>query len=124
MAQILVIDDDEIMRDVVVQMLTEAGYSVQSAEDGRKGLRIFYDGAFDLVVTDLIMPEKEGLEVIQELRAHSHSIPIIAISGGGRMSPDGYLKMAQAFGVDYTFTKPFMIESFLAAVRECVAGIK
>ena len=123
MARILVIDDDKIMNSMVVQMLKEAGYEVKSALDGKHGLKLLDTKAFDLIVTDIIMPEIEGLEMIRVVRAINRKIPIIAISGGGKMRPEGYLKMAQAFGADYTFEKPFDKEPFLAAVRDCLEGI-
>lgn len=122
MAKILVIDDDKIMCSMVVQMLKEAGYEAKGALDGKRGLKLLDAHAYDLIVTDILMPEIEGLEMIKVVRAINKKIPIIAISGGGRLRPEGYLKMAQDFGADYTFQKPLDKEPFLAAVRECLAG--
>ncbi len=119
-AKILVIDDDEIMNSMLLQLLTNAGHSVCGAPDGRIGLELFQDKRFDLVVTDIVMPEKEGLELILGIRKQNKKIPIIAISGGGRMRPEGYLSLAQKFGADYTFEKPIDKERFLAAIRECL----
>ena len=123
MARILVIDDDKIMNSMVVQMLKEAGYEVKSALDGKHGLKLLDAKTFDLIVTDIIMPEIEGLEMIRVVRAINRKIPIIAISGGGKMRPENYLKMAQGLGADYTFEKPFGKDPFLAAVRDCLEGI-
>ena len=123
MAKILVIDDDEIMNSMTVQLLSEAGYEAESAHDGDLGLKILASKPFDLVVTDIVMPEKEGIETIIAIRNKSKTLPIIAISGGGKINPEQYLRMAQRFGADYTFQKPFSREHFLAAVRECLSGI-
>jgi len=123
MARILVIDDDDILNDMIVQLLSEAGYEVEGARDGGCGLRLLETNLFDLIVTDIVMPEKEGLETIIAIRSTNKTIPIIAISGGGRLSPKEYLQMAQHLGADYAFQKPFDNEPFLAAVRECLAGI-
>ena len=123
MARILVIDDDGIMNSMLVQMLKTAGYEAKGADDGKRGLKLLDAQPYDLIVTDLIMPEIEGIELIQVIRAINKTIPIIAISGGGRLHPEGYLKIAQSMGADYTFEKPIDKESFLAAVRECLAGV-
>jgi len=122
MAKILVIDDDDIMNGMIVQLLSEVGYEAEGAGDGTLGLRLLGTKAFDLIVTDIIMPEKEGLETIAAIRKTNKSIPIIAVSGGGKLGPEHYLHMAKHFGADYAFQKPFYREPFLAAVRECLAG--
>ena len=121
MAKILVIDDDDIMNGMTVQLLSEAGYEAEGARDGDCGLKLLATKAFDLVVTDIVMPEKEGIETIISIRSKSKTLPIIAISGGGKINPEQYLRMAQRFGADYTFQKPFNREHFLAAVRECIS---
>ncbi len=121
MSRILVIDDDEIMNGMTVQLLSEAGYEAEGADDGESGLNLLASKSFDLVVTDIVMPEKEGIETIIAIRSKSKVLPIIAISGGGKISPEQYLRMAQHFGADYTFEKPFDRSHFLAAVRECLS---
>ena len=123
MAKILVIDDDEIMNGMTVQLLAEAGYEAEGAFDGNSGLKCLDAQSFDLVVTDIVMPEKEGIETIMAIRNRNKTVPIIAISGGGKIGPKDYLRMAQHFGADYTFQKPFDREHFLAAVRECLSGV-
>jgi DNA-binding response OmpR family regulator len=122
MARILVIDDDDIMNGMIVQLLSEVGYEVEGAEDGGLGLRLLETKPFDLVVTDIIMPDKEGLETIVAIRKKNKAVPIIAVSGGGKLGPEQYLHMAKHFGADYAFQKPFYREPFLAAVRECLSG--
>jgi DNA-binding response OmpR family regulator len=122
MSKILVIDDDEIMNGMIMQLLSEAGYEVEGARDGEIGLKLFEGASFDLIVTDIVMPEKEGLETIVAVRKRNKTIPIIAISGGGKLGPEQYLHLAQKFGADYAFQKPFDKEHFLGAVRECLSG--
>jgi DNA-binding response OmpR family regulator len=121
MASILVVDDDEIMNDMIVQLLSEAGYDAQGACDGNAGLKLLAAKAFDLIVTDIVMPEKEGLEMILAIRSRNKTIPIIAVSGGGKVGPAQYLQMAKGFGADYTFQKPFDSQAFLAAVSACLS---
>jgi DNA-binding response OmpR family regulator len=123
MAKIMVIDDDEVMNSMIIQMLSKAGYEVRGARDGRGGLDLLEMEPFDLIITDIIMPEKEGLETIMTIRKLNKTVPIIAISGGGKIGPDQYLKLAQQFGADYSFQKPFDKGHFLSAVRECLSGI-
>ncbi len=122
MARILVIDDDEIMNSMIVQLLSEVGYEAEGAEDGNLALKLLETKTFDLIVTDIIMPEKEGLETIVAIRKTNKTVPIIAVSGGGKLGPEQYLDMAKHFGADYAFQKPFYREPFLAAVRECLSG--
>jgi DNA-binding response OmpR family regulator len=122
MARILVIDDDDVMNDMLVQMLSQAGYEAEGARNGYYGLKLIEAKPFDLVITDIVMPEKEGLETITAIRKLGKSTPIIAISGGGRIGPSPYLLLAQHLGADYVFSKPFDKEPFLAAVRECLSG--
>jgi DNA-binding response OmpR family regulator len=119
-AKILVIDDDDIVNGFVVQMLSEEGHEAAAAFNGDEGLKLMAAVPFDLVITDIIMPEKEGLETINAIRRTNRTLPIIAISGGGRISSDQYLSLAQQFGADYVFQKPFRRDAFLSAVRECL----
>ena len=120
MAEILVIDDDEIVNDMISQLLLEAGFGVASASNGKQGLQKLGEGAFDLVITDIVMPEMEGLETILEIHKKYPALPIIAVSGGGRIGPDQYLAMAQGFGARYVFRKPFDNALFLNSVSECL----
>lgn len=124
MARILIIDDDEVMNDMIVQLLAQAGYEAQGARDGNQGLKLWETKPFDLIVTDIVMPIKEGLETILAIRGKNKIVPIIAISGGGKISPEQYLHLAQSFGADKVFQKPFDSAVFLLAVRECLSGKK
>lgn len=117
MARILIADDDQQVRVMLKMTLERAGYEVIEAEDGNEAVKKFRDECPDLVVTDIVMPEKEGIETIMELRALDPLVRIIAISGGGRINPEDYLSWAQKFGVQQTFTKPVDRELLLEAVE-------
>jgi CheY-like chemotaxis protein len=118
MASILVIDDDSSVRAVIVGALSDAGYEVMEAVDGQEGLKCYRNSPTDLVITDLIMPEKEGIETIMELRREFPQVKVIAISGGTRYGSNDNLRMAEQLGARRTLTKPFKIPDLLAAVRE------
>ncbi|MDY0361267.1 MAG: response regulator [Desulforegulaceae bacterium] len=124
MAQkILIIEDDSDLRQVLKIMLEQENYIVSQAENGLSGLKKFKNDSFDLVITDIIMPEKEGLETIFELKKINPSVKIIAISGGGRIAAEEYLLMAKNFGVSTVLSKPFKKDAFLFSVKEAL-GIK
>lgn len=118
MIKILVIEDDNSFRNVLMQMLEKAGYEVIQAENGNQALSICEDFKPDLVLTDIIMPDKEGLETIQELLSICPDLKIIAMSGGGRFGPNSYLPLAQKLGAKKTLQKPFMREELLNAISE------
>lgn len=118
MAIILVIEDDNSFRSVLVQMLAKAGYDVLQAENGNQALGHCKETSPDLVLTDIIMPDKEGLETIQELLGICPNIKIIAMSGGGRFGPGSYLPLAEKLGAKKTLQKPFLREQLLSAIKE------
>jgi len=118
MARILVIDDEEAIREVLEVMLTGEGYEVIEAADGRDGMKRFQENPFDLVITDLIMPEKEGIETIIDLRRHYPQVKVIAVSGGGIVPGADYLTVAQAVGAHRVFEKPFVVADLLKAVKD------
>jgi DNA-binding NarL/FixJ family response regulator len=120
--RVLVIDDDEQMRTLLRQVMEWSGYTVTDAENGRKGMQRQREHPADLVITDLIMPEQEGLETISKLKKEYPDIKIVAISGGGRIGPEAYLPAAQELGADLVFSKPFDVKEFVAAVRELLDG--
>lgn len=120
MSKILVIEDDDLMRGMLVEMLARDSHQVTAASNGVEGLALLAEQVFELVVTDIVMPEKEGLETILEIR-QSLKVPIIAISGGGQNLPMNYLKAAEKFGADFAFTKPIDKKAFLAAVKESIS---
>ncbi len=118
MAQILIIDDDDIIRRMLSLMLTKAGYDVLAAADGEEGLKQFRNNEIDLVITDLIMPEKEGIEMIMELKTDFPDVKIIAMSGGAQMGPEGYLQLADALGAQRTLKKPIARDELLRSIKE------
>ncbi|MBN2530079.1 MAG: response regulator [Deltaproteobacteria bacterium] len=121
MAKILVIDDDPFIRDVLKQTLERVAHAVSLAEDGERGLHLYNEGEYDLVITDLIMPRKEGIETIAELKKTSPSVKIIAMSGGYRLPAENYLKIANTLGVNGSLIKPFE-KSELIDIVEKVLG--
>src|SRR4051812_49974789 len=116
--QILVIEDDFAVRELILQTLSKAGYQVIAAGDGVEGLNLFREKNPALVITDIVMPQKEGLQTIIELRQQSPDVKVIAMSGGGRYCNADYLKLAKKFGARATLTKPFMRDEMLDLVRE------
>jgi DNA-binding response OmpR family regulator len=117
MKSILVVDDDEYIRIMLKKLFEQEGYAVQSAENGKTAVKSIYEKPVDIVITDIIMPEKEGLETIMELRRDFPGLEIIAISGGGLIHANEYLKLAKVMGARYTFSKPLSIAELKAAVR-------
>ena len=116
--RVLVIDDEPQIRKLIRSALEGRGYSVDEAADGREGARRFRERPPDLVIVDIFMPEKEGIETILELRHVDPSIKCIAISGGGLSGSLVYLKHAEYFGALRTFSKPFLLSEMLDAVGE------
>ncbi len=116
--RILVIDDDDQMRVLLRQVMEWAGYEVTEATNGRQGMMQQRKNPADLVITDLIMPEQEGLETIGQLRKEFAGIKIIAISGGGRIGPEAYLPAARELGADRVFSKPFDVQELVTSVKE------
>jgi two-component system, chemotaxis family, chemotaxis protein CheY len=121
MARILVIDDDELLRRALRMALEEAGYEVAEAADGKAGLRLQREQGADLVLVDIFMPERDGLEVIRALRAEAPQPKIVAMSGGGRIGQIEVLGAAAAFGASRTLQKPFEPHELLTAIRELLA---
>jgi len=116
MARILVVDDDEAVRTSVRQALKRFGHMVTEAADGAAALRSLESEAVDLVITDIIMPEMEGIETIRILRRDRPDLPIIAMSGGGRGRSEDYLGVARTFGAACVLRKPFSPDDLLAAI--------
>ena len=119
---ILVIDDEALVRQALTQVLEHRGYEVQCAPDGRQGLRAFHMRRPDLVISDIIMPEMEGIETIMELRILSRDCPIIAMSGGGRLGKADFLTAAMELGATASLRKPFETAELLRTIAGCLAG--
>jgi len=118
MQRILVIDDDHHILLMIKKMLERAGFEVDLASNGDEGLELFKKLSVDLVITDIIMPEKEGLETIREMKRLRSDIKIIAMSGGGKVSSDNYLNTAKIFGATKIMTKPFTHKQMVLTVQE------
>ncbi|RPJ09930.1 MAG: response regulator [Deltaproteobacteria bacterium] len=118
MKRILVVDDEAQIRTMLTQMLEQEGYTVFTAENGEEGLAMVGRHAFDLVVTDMIMPVKDGLKFIMELIRDYPDLKILAISGGGAIKAERYLTMAGYLGDIATLEKPFKRDAFLELVRK------
>ena len=106
MASILIVDDDHQIRKLLVRLLEKEGNHVTVASNGDEAIKQYDKAHIDLVITDIVMPEKEGIETIMELKRLDPEIKIIAISGGGKVSPENYLGMAKSMGAIYTIEKP------------------
>ena len=122
MSKILIIDDDHHILIMVKAMLERAGFKVELASNGVEGLIMFKKTPFDLVITDIIMPEKEGLETIREMKRLCSDLKIIAMSGGGKISINNYLGTAKIFGATKILEKPFTRKEMVSAVRELIGA--
>ncbi|MEQ8344621.1 MAG: response regulator [Sneathiellaceae bacterium] len=129
MGRILLIDDDNLVRESLAMHLQDAGHEVVQAADGRAGIDAFRTGRFDLVITDLFMPEVEGIETIRLLRQDNAEVPIVAITGGpslpagsGQRAMPDYLRMARALGATDIVQKPFSLRQLIGLVESCLAG--
>ena len=118
MAGILIVEDDNDLREMLKNSLTRRKYTVLEATNGKEAMSRFKPSIVDLVLTDIIMPDEDGLKVIMRFRELKPAIKIIAISGGGKAGPGNYLNMARALGADEVFSKPFSINSLLKKIDE------
>jgi CheY-like chemotaxis protein len=120
---ILIIDDNPDILQLYSRVLRQAGYDVVEASDGQKGTMLYRKNPTDLVITDIVMPEKEGIETIRELRRDFPDAKIIAISGGGTaMSSSTCLLLAERLGARRTLMKPVKIAELLQIVAEVVSS--
>lgn len=122
MQRILVIDDDVMVRETITHILETRGYEVIGAEDGDVGLDKFRTAAPDLVITDIIMPNKEGIQTIIAIRNEQPDAKIIAISGGGRIGSADFLKIALLLGAADVISKPFDPDDFVTRIDRCLAA--
>ena len=118
MERILVIDDEMQIRSMLRLMLERAGFEVLEAQDGAEGIDMYRENPTDLIITDLIMPNKDGIGMIIALKKEFPDAKIIAMSGGGLNRPEGYLMGAQKLGAARTLTKPIDREEMLRAIRD------
>ena len=121
MATVLIADDDPTLRAIGAELLSGEGYRVLEAEDGNEALRAVEAEAVDLIVLDMLMPNKDGIETIIELKRRRSSVRILAISSGGSMDVDSLLKPALAFGADRVMSKPLRISTFATTIAEMLS---
>ena len=123
MPSILLVEDDFQIRAMLSETLGQEGYEVIEAEHGKRALELFEFRRPDLILTDILMPEKEGLSLITELRRLDPEVKIIAISGGApTLTPECNLDLARMFGAGRVFSKPLDIDELLKAIKEMVQG--
>jgi DNA-binding response OmpR family regulator len=120
-AHILIVDDDDLLRGALHKTLVRAGHDVEDAADGTAALQAFGRRRCDLVITDIVMPKTEGLDMIRALRRLDPGVKIIAISGGGLGKAGDYLEMAQKLGATSVLPKPFSGAEIVAAVAQVLA---
>jgi len=118
MPGILIVEDDKELREMLKMSLIRRGFTVLEAENGKEAITHFKPLLTDVVVTDLIMPEEDGLKVVIKLRELKPSIKIIAISGGGKVGPGSYLNLAKALGADAIYSKPFSINDLTLKIEQ------
>jgi DNA-binding response OmpR family regulator len=122
MAHIILIEDDPWISNIFRQLLENAGHVVDVAENGQQGFDMYRANPADLVITDIVMPVKDGLETILDLKNEFPHARVIAISGGGAIESDRYLSLAESIGAIKALQKPLTKEELLAAVDESLAG--
>jgi CheY-like chemotaxis protein len=130
MSRILVVDDEPAVRRMLKEMLEEVGHDVDTAAEGDAALAMFRRSAFDLVITDIFMPGREGISTIAELRRDHPALPIVALSGGGRPRPldlasrMDYLEVARRYGASRVLRKPVDWEELTHTINELLSDSK
>ncbi|WP_298375446.1 response regulator [Azospirillum sp.] len=122
MASVLIIDDDDMVRTMLLRTVTRGGHEAFGARDGVEGIARFREHPADLVITDIFMPNQEGLATIMELRRRTPDLKIIAISGGGARASLDVLPVAEALGAQKTLRKPFTPAEVMKAINEVLEG--
>lgn len=124
MAKILLVEDDDLVRDMLTQTLQRASHEVICATDGEEATEWLQKMTPDIMVTDIIMPKKSGITLISEVRNRHPNLEIIAISGGGRLDPTGYLDLSESLGASVSFEKPIDNTALLMAIDLLLHGKK
>ena len=122
MQKILIIDDEPHILLMLKKMLERYNFEIDMATNGVEGIALFKISTPDLVITDIIMPEMEGLETIREMKRLKADLKIIAMSGGGKVSADSYLKIAGIFGASKSIAKPFTMKEMIEAVQDLLSN--
>lgn len=124
MAKILLVEDDELVRDMLTQILERASHKVIPAANGEEAIEQLKKDKPDIMVTDIIMPKKSGITLISEVKNRHPNLEIIAISGGGRLDPMGYLDLSESLGASVSFEKPIDNTALLMAIDLLLHGKK
>lgn len=124
MAKILLVEDDNLVRDMLTQVLQRADHQVICANDGEEATEYLRREKPDIMVTDIIMPKKSGITLISEVKNRHPNLEIIAISGGGRLDPTGYLDLSESLGASVSFEKPIDNTALLMAIDLLLHGNK
>ncbi|MCE2510116.1 MAG: response regulator [Alphaproteobacteria bacterium] len=122
MSKVLIIDDDQNIRTLLRVVHEAGGYTVTEAQDGNMGVREAQKNQPDLAIVDILMPEKEGIQTIHELKNSLTDARILAISGGGRKGEAGFLQLAKKMGADEVLAKPFGVKELTETVQALLAG--
>lgn len=124
MAKILLVEDDDLVRDMLSQILQRASHTVIAAANGEEATACLQREKPDIMVTDIIMPKKSGITLISEVKNRHPDLEIIAISGGGRLDPTGYLDLSESLGASVSFEKPIDNAALLMAIDLLLHGNK
>jgi DNA-binding NtrC family response regulator len=124
MAKILLVEDDDLVRDMLTQVLERASHQVVVAANGEEATEVLRNDSPDIMVTDIIMPKKSGITLISEVKNRHPNMDIIAISGGGRLDPTGYLDLSETLGASVSFEKPIDNTALLMAIDLLLHGKK
>lgn len=119
--RVLVVDDNPDMRSFVKIVLERAGFEAQVAADGQRALELQREHPADVLITDIFMPERDGIELIQQFKSMFRQVKIIAMSGGGQVSRKDYLPVAADLGAEAVLQKPFSAETLLKTLQDLVA---
>jgi DNA-binding response OmpR family regulator len=118
MPGVLIVEDEKDLREMLKISLSRKQFTVMEANNGKDAIIHFKPSVTDIVITDLIMPEEDGLKVIMKLKELKPSLKIVAISGGGKAGPGSYLNLAKALGADAVFSKPFSVQEMISRIEE------
>lgn len=124
MAKILLVEDDELVRDMLAQVLQKASHEVTTAANGEIADQLLRQTQPDILITDIIMPKKSGITLISEVKNRHPQLEVIAISGGGRLDPVGYLDLSENLGASLSFEKPIDNTALLMAIDLLMQGKK
>jgi CheY-like chemotaxis protein len=124
MANILIVDNEALLVETLSRALKSKGHTIVTASNGIEGLKRFAEGACDLVITDIIMPDMDGIEMMMKIRQRAPAVKIIAMSGGGRTGNVELVKAAAQLGAVATLRKPIRMAELFQAVNECLADIR